>query len=160
MSITDTLEQVWNGILDITSMFVIPDWGEVIGLLPILIFLGVVGPLVTFTILGILWYQVRRPRTRVDFVEGPRQAAMDADGEPVFPAGLPFCRRDALVFLSGASRCDTCGDELAVTCPMCGLGRGAVNDSCTNCGLVLKVKPRAVALRPASGPRPGGAAAA
>lgn len=160
MSITDTLEQVWNRILDITSMFVIPDWGELIGLLPLLIFLGVVGPLVTFTILGILWYQIRRPRTRVEFVEGPRQAETAADGAPTFPTGLPFCRRDALVFPSGAARCDTCGDDLAVTCPMCGLGRAAINDTCTNCGLVLKVRPRAVALRPASGPRPGGAAAA
>lgn len=160
MSISDTLDGIWNGILDIISMFVLPDWGALIGLLPVFIFLGVVGPLVTFTMLGILGYQITRPRTKVTFLEGPRRAAVDADGRPDFPAGLPFCRRDGLVFASGTTRCDTCGDDLAVTCPMCGLGRQSAVDTCTNCGLVLQVKPRAVAVRTTSGPRPGGAAAA
>ena len=45
-------------------------------------------------------------------------------------------------------------------CPMCGLGRAAVVDTCANCGLVLKVKPRAVAVRASAGPKPGGAAVA
>ena len=45
-------------------------------------------------------------------------------------------------------------------CPMCGLGRSALIDTCTNCGLVLKVKTRAVAVRTTAGPKPGGAAAA
>jgi predicted RNA-binding Zn-ribbon protein involved in translation (DUF1610 family) len=54
----------------------------------------------------------------------------------------------------------TCHDELAVICPMCGLGRAAIIDTCTSCGLVLKVKPRAVAVRTTPGPKPGGAAAA
>ena len=40
---------------------------------------------------------------------------------------------------------------------MCGLGRSALVDTCTNCGLVLKVKPRAIAVRPTAGPKPGGA---
>ena len=35
---------------------------------------------------------------------------------------------------------------------MCGLGRLALVDTCTNCGLVLKVKPRAVAVRKTTGP--------
>ena len=156
----DTLEDIWTGILDLTAQFVIPDWGSVIGLLPILVFLGVVGPLITFLILGILIYQIRKPRTKVTFVEGPRIAERDATGEPTFPRGLPFCRRDQLIYTSGATRCDTCGEELAVTCPMCGLGRQAIVDTCTDCGLVLKVKPRAVAVRPAAGPKPGGAAVA
>ena len=160
MSIVDALNQVWNTILEILSIFVLPDWGALIGLLPIFVFLGVVGPLITFTVLGILRYQIARPRTRVRFEEGPRVAKLDAAGQPTFPAGLPFCRRDGLIYASGTARCDTCGDELAVTCPMCSLGRGAAIDTCSNCGLVLKVKRRAVAIRPTSGPRPGGAAAA
>ena len=156
----DTLGDIWTGLLDLTAKFVIPDWGSVIELLPILIFLGVVGPFITFLILGILVYQVRKPRTKVSFVEGPRVAELDERGEPVFPRGLPFCRRDQLVYASGETRCDRCGDALAVICPMCELGREAIVDTCTNCGLVLQVKPRAVAVRPASGPRPGGAAVA
>lgn len=160
MSITDALSQVWDTILDVTSLFVLPDWGALIGLLPILILLGVVGPLVTFTMLGIIGYQIAKPRTSVKFVEGPRVVEQDAAGRPVFPPGLPFCRRDNLVYASGMTRCDTCGDELAVTCPMCQLGRAAAIDTCSNCGLVLKVKSRAVAVRSKAGPKPGGAAAA
>ena len=154
------LDQVWTTILDFTSIFVMPDWGAIIGLLPILIFLGVVGPLLTFTLLGSLIYLARKPRASVAIVEGPRLAEIGADGQPAFQPGLPHCRRDALIFESGTLRCDRCGDDLAVICPMCGLGRSALIDTCTDCGLVLKVKPRAVVVHAAPGPKPGGAAVA
>jgi hypothetical protein len=160
VNVVDSLNGVWNTILDITKMFVIPDWGSVIGLLPLLIFLGVIGPLITFTMLGILVYQVAKPRTSVKVEEGPEIARIGADGNPIFPPGLPYCRRDGLIYPSGTLRCDRCDDELAVICPMCGLGRPAEIDTCTNCGLVLKVKPRAVTVARPTGPKPGGAAAA
>jgi hypothetical protein len=103
---------------------------------------------------------VSKPRTKVAFEEGPRIAEIGPGGDPVFPVGLPHCRRDGLIYPSGALRCGTCHDELAVICPMCGLGRSALIDTCTNCGLVLKVKAKAVAVRTTAGPKPGGAAAA
>ena len=71
MSITETLGAIWDQILEITTLFVIPDWGAIIGLMPILIFLGVVGPLLTFTILGVMGYQIAKPRTKVQFRRGP-----------------------------------------------------------------------------------------
>ena len=160
MSVVDTLNGIWNTILDILKMFVIPDWGSVVGLLPLLMFVGIVGPLITFTILGVFIYQVAKPRTKVRIEEGPEVARIGADGQPIFPPGLPYCRRHALVYPSGTLRCDRDGEDLAVICPMCGLGRPARIDTCTNCGLVLKVKPRAVTVGRASGPKPGGAAAA
>jgi hypothetical protein len=43
---------------------------------------------------------------------------------------------------------------------MCSLGRSALMDACSNCGLVLKVKSRAIAVRASAGPKPGGAAVA
>jgi hypothetical protein len=158
--IADTLNQIWTTILDVTAIFVTPDWNFLIQMLPFMILLGVIAPFITFTILGSLIYLARKPRAKVSFVEGPRLAEIDDGGEPVFPVGLPFCRRDRLIFASGTVRCDTCRDELTVTCPMCGLGRLAIVDTCTNCGLVLKVKTKAVAVRPAAGAKPGGAAAA
>ena len=157
--LTDAIEGFWNQILDTTSIFVLPDWGGLIGLLPYLIFLGVVGPLITFTILGIAAYQIRKPRIKVAYEEGPRRAELDEAGQPIFPAGLPYCRRDALIFPSGTVRCDTCQDPLAVTCPMCGVGREAEIDTCGNCGLVLKIETRSVAVRRGR-PKPGGAAVA
>ena len=155
----DALEGFWNTILDVTSIFVMPDWGTVIAFLPVLIFLGVVGPLVTFFALGTFIYQVRKPRVKVSYEEGPRSAELDAEGLPVYPAGLPHCRRDRLVYPSGVTRCEVCRDDLAVICPMCGVGRAAELDTCGNCGLVLKIESRALAVRRGR-PKPGGAAVA
>lgn len=160
MNVIDALNGIWNTILQVTAQFVIPDWGALIQLLPVFLFLGIVGPFISFTVLGSLIYVLRKPRVSVTFEEGPRVAQLDAGGEPIFPNGLPHCRRDALIYPSGTTRCETCREELAVICPMCGLGRAAIVDTCSNCGLVLKVKSRAVAVVRSAGPKPGGAAAA
>ena len=93
-------------------------------------------------------YQIAKPRTKVKFVEGPRHGRpRRRPASPVYPPGLPFCRRDALVYETGVMTCERCDDELAVVCPMCGLGRMAAIDTCANCGLVLKVKNRPVPVR-------------
>ena len=160
MSMTQALDQLWTTILDFMSIFVMPDWGALIQLLPIIVFFSFIAPLLTFLPLGILIYLARKPRAKVETVEGPQLAPIGEDGQPVFQPGLPHCRRDALVFASGTTRCDRCGDDLAVICPMCGLGRPALIDTCSDCGLVLKVKPRAVVVHTTPGPRPGGAAVA
>lgn len=160
MTLPEVLEGIWNSILDVTSLFVMPDWGGLIALLPILVVLGLVGPFLTFLALGTLIYLLRKPRVRVGYQEGARVAEIGADGEPIFPVGLPYCRRDALIYPSGSRRCDHCHDQLAVICPMCALGRSALIDTCPNCGLVLKVRRRTEVVPMSSGPKPGGAAAA
>ena len=84
MTILDSLDELWNGILQTMAQFVIPDWNAIIGLLPLLIFLGVVAPLLTFLPLGIVIYQLRKPRVKgVRFEEGPTVAAI---GENYVPA--------------------------------------------------------------------------
>ncbi len=160
MNILDVLNQIWTQILDVTALFLMPDWTFVISLLPILILLGLVGPYLTGLAIGTTAYLVTKPRVKVGFEDGPRVAEIGPGGEPVFPVGLPYCRRDALIYPSGTTRCERCRDELSVICPMCSLGRSAAIDTCTNCGLVLKVVPRAIAVRTRPGPKPGGAAAA
>ncbi|MFL5779536.1 MAG: hypothetical protein ACJ761_11435 [Chloroflexota bacterium] len=157
----DALQGLWNTILQVTSLFVLPDWGSVIGLLPVLIFLGVVGPFVTFLLLGTVLYQLTKPRVKAQVVEeGPRAAERDENGQPVYPVGLPHCLRDQLVYPSGTQRCEVCRDELRVICPMCGVGRSALIDTCGNCGLVLKIEKRPSVVARRIGPKPGGAAAA
>lgn len=160
MNIIEFLNQIWTQILDVTALFVTPDWGFLVGMLPVMVLLGLVMPFLTGLAILTVAYLVTKPRAKVAFEEGPRRAEIGPGGEPVFPVGLPHCRRDALIYPSGTLRCDTCHDELAVICPMCGLGRMARIDTCSNCGLVLKVKTRAVAVRTTAGPKPGGAAAA
>ena len=152
------LGTLWSQFLDALSKLIIPDWGALIGLLPLLI----LGPVVLYLLAttGVWTFaSLRRPRTRVHAIEGPRPAVAGPDGAPVFPRGAPFCLRDSLIYPPGADRCDACGHILAVACPICGLERPAATTTCGNCGLVLKVEPRVRALRPA-GPPPGGAAAA
>ncbi len=160
MNLIDVLDQIWTQILQVTSIFVMPDWGFLISILPLLVLLGLIAPFLTGLMIGTMAYMVTKPRVKVAFVEGPHVAEIGPGGEPVFPVGLPHCRRHALVYPSGTLRCDQDGDPLTVICPMCRLGRQALIDTCTNCGLVLKVKPHAVAVRTTSGPKPGGAAAA
>jgi hypothetical protein len=157
--VIDALDRLWNQLLKLAEQFVIPDWGSLVGLLPVFVFIGVVGPLVTLLAIAWLVYGVRRPRARVRFVEDPEPAAIGDDGMPVFPPGRPYCPRHALVHPPGATQCEVDGEALAVVCPMCGLGREAEIDTCGNCGLVLRVVPHARAISPA-GPPPGGAAIA
>jgi len=160
VNLVDVLDQLWNRVLEIISIFVLPDWGSFIGLLPVFVLIGLIGPFITLTVLGSIVYLARKPRVKVAFEEGPRVAELGPGGESVYPVGLPHCRRDALVYPSGTLRCERCGDELAVVCPMCTLGRSALADTCSNCGLVLKVRPRAIAVRATASPKAGGAAAA
>ncbi len=92
--------------------------------------------------------------------EGPQVARLGADSQPIFPPGLPFCRDHVLIYPTGTVRCERGGEDLRVICPMCGLGRPAVIDTCPNCGLVLQVKNHPVPVVRSTGPKPGGAAAA
>ena len=155
----DNLQHVWSQFLGFVDKLVSPDWGALVNLLPLFVLVGVVGPLLSLLLLAWLYSLVSSPRARVLVEEGPRATAVDAAGNPVFPAGLPYCVRHRLVFPSGTTRCDLDHNELAVVCPMCRVGRGAGLDTCGNCGLVLRVEPR-LRIAGAAGPPPGGAAAA
>ncbi len=154
----EALQQAWHAILAALSGIIIPDWGALIGLLPIFLLIGVVGPLISLLLLGWFIYVVRAPRAKLVIVEGPVLADASS-GEAVYPSGEPYCPNDSLIYPSGATRCDVCRRELLVRCPKCEAGRHARIDTCGNCGLVLKIENRGRALRPV-GPPPGGAAAA
>ena len=66
-------EDLWNSILELTSKFVIPDWGSVIAMLPVLVFAGAI------VVIGILfWIIWRHPEPRVGKVKV----------QPVPPAGV------------------------------------------------------------------------
>lgn len=155
----DAIGQLVQRILDAIGPIIIPDWSALIGLLPIFLLIGVVGPIVTLLVLGWLVYGLGKPRGRVAYVDPVPMAARLVDGVPQYPAGEPYCPFDRLVYPFGATRCTICHRDLAVRCPKCGIGREATVDTCGNCGLVLKIEPRMRQLQPA-GPPPGGAAAA
>jgi hypothetical protein len=159
VSIGDALQNLWTGLLDLLSKVVIPDWNALVALLPVFLVLGIIGPIATILILAWVVYELGRPRTRVRFAEGPVAAPIGDDGKPVFPTAEPICYRDGLVFPPGSVNCSSCGDDLSVICPKCGVARRVAIDTCGNCGLALRLEPRPRALV-TGGPKPGGAAAA
>jgi hypothetical protein len=156
--VIEAFQQLWQRILEALTPFVIPDWAELVGLMPIILLIGLVGPIVSLLALGWILYVVRAPRAKVSLEVAPVRAQL-VDGRPDYPAGEPYCPVDELIFPFGTVTCDTCRRDLLVRCPKCSTGRLARTSTCGNCGLVLKIENRARALRPA-GPPPGGAAAA
>jgi hypothetical protein len=156
--IVDQLEQAWNGLIDISAVFITPNWGDPVSWLPELLLVLVIGPMLTLLAIAWLIYGVRKPRMKVAFVDARRPAPLDASGSPVFPAGEPYSVREQMIYEPGATR-SAGGDELVVACPKCGLVRSAVIDTCGNCGLSFILKPTTRSARPAA-PPPGGAAAA
>jgi len=148
-----------KGLLAFLSPILSPDWGALVGMLPIFLLIGVVGPLLSLLVLGWFIYVVRRPRSRIAYRAPQPVPAQLVEGQPVYPAGEPFCQYHRLVYPPGATACDIDGRDLEVRCPKCHTGRAAYLDTCASCGLVLKIDRQVVQLRPA-GPPPGGAAAA
>ena len=43
MNLVEFLNQIWTRILEVTAIFVTPDWGFLISLLPVLVLLGLPG---------------------------------------------------------------------------------------------------------------------
>jgi len=156
--VIEAFQQLWQGIIEFLTPFVIPDWGELVGLMPIILLVGLAAPILSLLVLGWVIYVVRAPRTTVSLEVAPVRAQL-VEGRPDYPAGEPYCPVDLLVFPFGILTCDLCRRDLFVRCPKCSTGRPAYISTCGNCGLVLKIENRARALRPA-GPPPGGAAAA
>src|SRR5919112_1132454 len=56
----DLLQRIWDGILDLIKLFVIPDWGALIALLPV--FMGVV--VIVFFVGRLIQYRRIGPRRR------------------------------------------------------------------------------------------------
>jgi plastocyanin len=91
-------EQFWNGILELTAKFVIPDWGSVVAMLPVLIFA------LTIVVLVVLfWNLARAPKPgggkrRVEPVPPPGVHMPGPSWAPVFAAIGAFLLFLGLVF--------------------------------------------------------------
>ena len=66
-------EQFWNGILELTAKFVIPDWGSIVAMLPVLIFA------LTVVVIVILFWNLAR---------APKPGRGRGRVEPVAPSGV------------------------------------------------------------------------
>ena len=153
----EQLNEMWSNFIAFTAPFVIPDWGQLINLLPLFLVAGVVGPILTIIILFWVRYWILKPRVSAGYADTRRLAAIGDDGQPVFPAGEPYSLGERMIYESGATRSES-GEELLVACPKCGLVRSAAIDTCGNCGLSFTITPPTRTIRPAA-PPPGGRAA-
>ena len=159
MTVLDQISQLWSGFLGFLSKLVIPDWAGLIQLLPLLVLIGIVGPLLSLALLAWLGYGITKPRVKVRYDEGTKVAPLDHLGRPILPAGEPYCPVDGLIYPMGATRCDVDKATLLVRCPKCEVVRAAGQSTCGNCGLKLNLQPRAMIVS-TDGPPPGGAAIA
>jgi hypothetical protein len=153
----------WTSFLDWLATVLVPAWGELISLLPVVLVGSLVGPFVTIIAAMWVWYLVKRRRGRLVRGEAqPVAAALDAAGQPDFPPNVPYCDRHALVYPARARRCTIDDHPLSVTCPVDGTVRNAEIDTCSACGTKFKLgatSGSAVVLL-SDGPPEGGAAIA
>lgn len=153
----------WTAFLNWLSTILIPDWNGLIGLLPLLLIFGLIGPVLS--LLMMYWVYVmmtsRRGRVRID--EPSAEAApVGRDGNPVYPVNTPYCPTHALIYPPTARMCNIDGEELLVRCPVDDAVRVASQQLCRTCGtryqLGASLSP--VVIRSRGRPPEGGAAVA
>ncbi len=159
MTVLDQISHLWSDLLGFLSKIIIPDWAGLMQLLPVLVLIGVVGPILSILMLTFIGYNVTKPRIKVSYQEGTKVAPRDHLGHPIVPAGEPYCPRDGLIYPSGTTRCDVDKTALLLRCPKCEVVREASISACGNCGLALSLQPRTMIVS-TDGPPPGGAALA
>ncbi len=153
----------WSAFLQWLSTIVVPNWGELISMLPLFLMLGVVAPILTLVVVMWIWYFLNRRRGRVrvalpDVIPAER----DASGSPVFPVNVPFCETHALVYPATRTVCEVDHDELRVSCPIDHTVRPASQQECRVCGTryVLGAGTAALAVQRTGRPPAGGKAIA
>ena len=153
----------WSSFLEWLATILIPDWDGLFQLMPILVILGLTGPILSLLMLYWLYHAVTDRRGRVRHAERePVPAPIGGDGRPAYPPNAPYCPNHALLYPANARRCDVDGEELLVRCPVDETPRGATQSLCRVCGtryeLGASLSP--VVVRRQGQPPEGGAAIA
>jgi hypothetical protein len=156
-------KDAWTSFLDFLSTIITPNWEELIGLLPLFVLIGLVGPILTLLVLYHLYVRItgRHGRIRLGEPE-PMPAPLGEDGLPLIPANVPFCSRHGLLYPLSATVCELDKDELSVRCPIDDTVRVAGQQLCRTCGTkyLLGASSTALMVRRTGRPPAGGAAAA
>jgi hypothetical protein len=153
----------WSAFLAWLSTILIPDWNGLIALLPILVILGLTGPILS--LLALYWvyhlFTDRRGRVRHGERE-PVPAPVGDDGQPAYPPNAPYCATHQLLYPATARRCEIDGEELLVRCPVDETTRPSSQQLCRVCGTryQLGASLAPVVVRRTGRPPEGGAAVA
>ena len=153
----------WTAFLDWLQTILVPDWNGLIQLLPLLIIVGLTGPILS--LLALYWFFVAaktpRGKVSVDDVQ-PQPAAVGEGGVPLYPPNVPYCPTHALLYPPQAKDCEIDGEELLVRCPVDDTVRVARQEVCRTCGTryQLGASLAPVVVRRRGQPPAGGAAVA
>ena len=153
----------WTAILDFLQTMIVPNWGELISMLPFFVLVGVVGPLISLVAFMWFWHVIHRKRGHVKVMEAESHPALrDPNGNPIYPPNVPFCDKHGQLFTLSRTACDLDGDELSVVCPVDLTTRPASQQLCRACGTryVLGASSTALTVRRTGHPPEGGAAVA
>jgi hypothetical protein len=125
----------WETFLEWLATILIPDWNGLFALLPILIILGLTGPILSLLVLYWMYHVVIDRGGKVKLAERePVTPELRADGTPIFPANVPYCLDHELIYPATARRCEIDGAELTVRCPVDETARVASEELCRVCG--------------------------
>lgn len=158
-----TATDPWTAFLEWLQSIIIPDWNGLIQLLPILLIVGLIGPILSLLAAYWIYVRLRTRRGHVRTAEPePVAARMDDQGNPVFPPNTPYCPTHALLYPQTAKRCEIDGTELLVRCPVDDNVRVAGQELCRVCGTRYQLGASAapVVVRRQGRPPEGGAAVA
>jgi hypothetical protein len=153
----------WSAFLEWLTTVMVPNWGELISMLPLFVILGLLGPIVTLVVIMWAWHLLTRRRGRVRTAEPEAVAApRGEDGRPAIPPNVPYCADHALLHPPRSTACEVDGGELQVACPVDGTVRPAAVRVCSVCGTRYELGAGAgpLTVRRPAGPPEGGAAAA
>jgi hypothetical protein len=153
----------WTAFLDWLTTVLVPDWGELITLLPYVLFATVVGPILSLLALAWGWHLVTRRRGHVSRSEAQAVGAPRLDdGSLDFPPNVPYCEEHALLYPPRARTCEIDRAGLMVACPVDGSVRPADIQTCSACGtrFTLGVAASPIVVTLSAGPPEGGAAIA
>lgn len=153
----------WSAFLDWLTTVVVPDWTELVSMMPLWILIGVTGPIVSLLALGWGHHLITRRRGRVRVaIPEVVTAERDANGDPVIPPNVPHNPRLGLIYPPDRTTCEMDGTNLLVRCPVDGTVREAAIQTCTGCGTkyVLGAAQTPLLVQRTRRPPAGGAAAA
>ena len=153
----------WTYFLTWLTTVIVPNWTELVNMLPFWVVLGIAGPIVSLIVLAWVWHFLRKPRARIEKGQPAGvPAPLGADGLPMFPANVPYCLEHSIIYPSTDVRCAVDGTDLSVRCPVDGTVRDASIQTCSGCGtrFVLGASSVPALIVRHAGPPEGGAAVA
>lgn len=150
----------WTSFLNWLQTVIIPDWGGLISLLPVLLIIGLIGPVLT--LLAVYWLYVRitvrRGKVRTYDPE-PVPAEIDGAGNYAYPPNAPYCPSHHLIYPPTYRECPVDHEELLVRCPVDGAVRVAEQQLCRTCGTRYQLGVALTPLEVRHGRPPAGGAA-